>query len=79
MADTDLYPESRKVMDPTINHDKNAKGKDRTSMNQKLIDIFTTGKSNEEILIECNQVRYISLYSANQTLSRCLDSIVKKL
>ena len=57
MADTDLYPESRRLQEPSSNHDRPAKGKERTSINQKLLDIFTTGKSNEEILFECSQVR----------------------
>jgi hypothetical protein len=46
MADTDLYPASRRVQDPSSNHDKTSKGRDRTSINQKLLDIFTNGKSN---------------------------------
>jgi hypothetical protein len=46
MADTDLYPENRRLQEPSSNHDRPTKGKERTSINQKILDIFTTGKSN---------------------------------
>ena len=46
MADTDLYPENRRLQEPSSNRDKPTKGKERTSIHQKLLDIFTTGKSN---------------------------------
>lgn len=46
MANTDLYPDNRRLQEPSGNHDKPTRGKERTSIIQKILDIFTTGKSN---------------------------------